>query len=98
MSSLMWKRRETRMSRYQMFGCLKKLRPTCAKRVSPPEPLMPAPGVVLEANPKEVGLMVPEMLPVKRWPEKALKMGANVHPLKMARPTAFSFRLAKLVL
>ena len=86
------------MSKYQIEGCLKKLRGTPAKRVAPPEPLTPPPGVVFDAKPNAVGLMVPEMLPENFWPEKALKMGASVHPLKIARPTLLSFRLAKFVL
>src|SRR5688500_1476350 len=98
MPSRMLKRRDRRMSRYQILGCLKKLRRTSARRVSPPEPLTPPPGVVFEANPKAVGLMVPESAGVKRWPEKALKMGAMVQPLKMARPTSQSVMLEKSVL
>src|SRR5436305_768424 len=98
MLSLILKRRETRMSRYQIEGCLKKLRGTPEKRVAPPEPLTPPPGVVFDAKPNAVGLMVPVMLPENLWPENALKMGANVQPLKIARPTWLSFRLAKSVL
>src|SRR5678809_78499 len=82
--SVRLKRREIRPSRYQMFGCLKKLRGTNAKRDPPPEPLMPPPGVVLEAKPNEVGVMLPLMFPVTRCPENALKIGAIVQPLKMA--------------
>src|SRR5947207_2070146 len=84
--SVILKRRERRASKYQIFGCLKKLRGTSAKRVAPPEPLTPPPGVVFEAKPKAVGLMVPETFPLKRCPEKALRIGANVQPLKIARP------------
>src|SRR5829696_2982655 len=107
-SSLIWKRREMRMSRYQMFGCLKKLRRRPPKRFAPPAPLTPPAGVEqvpvptpLQAEPvkpNEAGEIAPETLPVARAPEKALKMGANVQPLKMARPTLLSFRLAKSVL
>src|SRR5437588_8068025 len=79
--SLMWKRRERRASKYQILGCLKKLRGASAKRDEPPEPLTPPPGVLLEAKPKEVGLTEPEMFPVWRAPEKALRIGANVQPL-----------------
>src|ERR1043165_5377397 len=79
-------RRESRPSRYQMFGCLKKLRGTRAKRVEPPEPLMPPPGVVFEAKPNDVGVMLPLIFPVTRCPEKALRIGAIVQPLKMALP------------
>ena len=49
---------------------MKKLRGTSAKRDEPPEPLAPAvppvleDGVVLEANPKDVGLMLPVIFPV----------------------------------
>src|ERR1043165_7651169 len=81
--SVRLKRRESRASRYQMFGCLKKLRGTNAKRDEPPEPFMPPPGDVLEAKPNEVGVMLPLMLPVTRCPEKALRIGAIVQPLKM---------------
>ena len=65
---------------------------------APPEPLTPPPGVALEAKPKDVGLIVPETFPLKRCPENALKMGAIVQPLKIARPTLLSFMLAKSVL
>ena len=64
--SVILKRRERRASKYQILGCLKKLRGTSAKRVEPPEPLTPPPGVVFEAKPKAVGLIVPETFPVKR--------------------------------
>ena len=81
------------MSRYQIFGCLKKLRGTSAKRVAPPDPLTPPAGVaVFGANPKLLpapvalppGLTVPETVAVKRCPEKALKIGAIVQPLSIA--------------
>src|ERR1044071_884914 len=81
MLSLILNRREMRMSRYQIEGCLKKLR--VPKRVAPPEPLAPPPGVAFDAKPNDVGLMVPLMLPENLWPEKALRMGANVQPLKI---------------
>ena len=61
----MWKRRERRASKYQILGCLKKLRGASAKRDEPPEPLTPPPGVLLEAKPKDVGLTEPEMFPVR---------------------------------
>src|SRR5215217_4781209 len=83
-ASVRLNRRESLASRYQMFGCLKKLRGTNAKRAPPPEPLMPPPGVVLEAKPNEVGVMLPLIFPVTRWPEKALRIGAIVQPLKIA--------------
>src|SRR6185295_13403736 len=86
-ASVRLKRRESRASRYQMFGCLKKLRGTNAKRDEPPEPLMPPPGVVLEAKPNEVGVMLPLMFPVTRCPENAFRIGAIVQPLKMCFPT-----------
>src|SRR4029078_11560699 len=88
-------RRESRASRYQMFGCLKKLRGTNAKRVAPPEPFMPPPGVVLEAKPNEVGVTLPLMFPVTRCPEKAFRIGAIVQPLKiaLAAPSANGFGL-----
>src|ERR1044072_4853715 len=83
-ASVRLNRRESRASRYQMFGCLKKLRGTNAKRDPPPEPLMPPPGVVLEAKPNEVGVMLPLMFPVTRCPENAFSIGAIVQPLKIA--------------
>ena len=93
----MLNRREIRMSTYQIFGCLKKLRGTSANLVEPPEPLTPPPGVAVPgAKPKLLpepmvpvpappGLTVPETVAVKRCPEKALKMVANVQPLSIAR-------------
>ena len=81
--SVIEKRRETRMSTYQIFGCLKKFRGTCAKRFAPPEPLAPPPGVWLEAKPNDCGLMPPLMFPVNRCPENAFRIGAKVQPLKM---------------
>src|SRR5215213_4983581 len=96
--SLIRKRREMRMSRYQMFGCLRVLRSKSAKRDAPPEPLTPPPGVLADENPNRFGVIEPERLAVARAPDMALKIGANVQPLKMARPTALSFRLAKSVL
>src|ERR1044071_764438 len=81
--SLRLNRRESLASTYQMFGCLKKLRGTSAKRDEPPEPFIPPPGVVFEANPNDVGVMLPLMLPVTRCPENAFRIGAKVQPLKM---------------
>src|SRR5215217_4716351 len=94
-ASVRLNRRESRASRYQMFGCLKKLRGTNAKRDEPPEPFMPPPGVVLEAKPNAVGLILPLIFPVTRCPEKALKIGAIVQPLKMcfAGPSLNGFGL-----
>src|ERR1041385_7852323 len=93
--SVRLKRRESRASTYQMFGCLKKLRGTNAKRDEPPEPFTPEPGVWLEAKPNDVGLMLPLMLPVTRCPENAFRIGANVQPLKMclAAPSLKGFGL-----
>src|SRR4051812_4527877 len=71
--SVMEKRRERRRSTYQMFGCLKKLRGMSAKRVEPPDPLEPPPGVKQEAvtpplvqvlNPNAEALTLPETVPV----------------------------------
>ena len=94
------KRRESRASKYLMDGCLKKLRGKSAKRVEPPEPLRPPPGVDVPAGKPKLftALVVPETLAVKRAPEKALKIGENVQPFRSARPTLLSFKLAKLVL
>src|SRR5687768_2047484 len=80
--SVIANRRERRMSTYQMFGCLKKLRGTSEKRFAPPEPFAPPPGVE-PLKPKLAGAMLPPMLPVKRAPENAFKIGAIVQPLKM---------------
>src|SRR5215204_1357183 len=97
--SLIWKRREMRMSRYQMFGCLRVLRLSSEKRVAPPEPLTPPAGVeVPVGKPTDAGVIEPVSDAVARAPEKALKIGEIVQPLKMARPTSLSFRLAKFVL
>src|SRR6185436_6308841 len=74
-------RRDSRASTYQIFGCLKKLRGTSENLLEPPEPLMPPPGVVLEAKPNDVGVMLPLMFPVNRCPENALRIGAIVQPL-----------------
>src|SRR5215510_3476346 len=93
--SLRLNRRERRASTYQMFGCLKKLRGTCAKRDEPPEPFTPPPGVWLEAKPNDCGLMLLAIFPVTRCPENALRIGAKVQPLKMclAAPSLNGFGL-----
>src|ERR1044071_5737203 len=93
--SLKLNRRESRASTYQMFGCLKKLRGTRAKRDEPPEPFIPPPGVVLEAKPNDVGVMLPLIFPVTRCPENAFRIGANVQPLKicLAAPSVNGFGL-----
>ena len=60
------KLRESRASKYLMDGCLKKLRGKSAKRVEPPEPLMPPPGVTVPAGKPKLltALTVLEMLAV----------------------------------
>src|SRR6266446_2552212 len=96
--SVMLKRRERRMSRYQILGCLKKLRGRSANLVEPPEPLTPpacvaVPGAKLKllplprvaAAPLPPGFTVPETVAVKRCPENAFKIGAIVQPLSIAR-------------
>src|ERR1044072_2561733 len=94
-ASVRLKRRDSRASRYQMFGCLKKLRGTSAKRDEPPEPLIPPPGVVLEATPNDVGVTLPLIFPVTRCPENAFRIGAKVQPLKicLAAPSLNGFGL-----
>src|SRR5687768_5718510 len=89
-SSVMAKRREIRRSTNQILGCLKKLRGTCVKRLEPPDPFVPPPGVALEAKPNEVGFIERVRLPVKRAREKALKRGAIVQPFRGALPTFLS--------
>src|ERR1051325_5279002 len=81
--SVRLKRRESRASTYQIFGCLKKLRGYSANLVEPPEPFEPPPGVWLEAKPNDRGSILPLILPVTRCPENAFRIGARVQPLKM---------------
>src|SRR4030095_202601 len=81
--SLRLKRLESRPSRYQMFGCLKKLRGRSARRDEPPEQLTPPPGVE-PLDPKEAGEIDPLMVPVYLCPENEFKIGAMVQPLKIA--------------
>src|SRR6188474_1835831 len=90
-------RREIRRSTYQILGCLKKLRGRRPKRVAPPEPFGPLPGVE-PLKPNDAGEMFPEMLPVRRCPEKALKIGAMVQPFRTALPALLSLPLKKSVL
>src|SRR5687768_2849468 len=65
--SVMLNRRERRMSRYQIFGCLKALRGNNANRFDPPEPFAPPWGVFVPVgNPQAVGVILPLMFPVLR--------------------------------
>src|SRR5579885_1499971 len=92
--SVMAKRREMRRSTYFVAGILKKLLGRSAKRSEPFEPLTPPAWL----KPKTELTLDPEVLPVKRAPENMLTTGAIVQPLKIARPTVLSLRLAKFVL
>ena len=64
------------------------------RRLEPPEPLRPPPGVEPDI-PKFESVIEPLTVPVYLWPENELRIGARVQPLKIcfAGPSLNGFGL-----